>query len=143
MTSSTLRGRQVQLSRTSPALVAQAAVVAVTAGALWFTAGRLTAPDTVEATVVNDTQYDVDVVVSSGGDAGLQPFGRVPRESTRVQPTFIDPGDEWVVAFSYGSNPLGEVRLTAADLAGTDHTIEVPPEIAARAQDLGLEPPPP
>jgi hypothetical protein len=118
-------------------------VVVVTAGALWFTAGRLTAPDTVEATVVNDTDFDVDVVVSGAGDTGLQPFGRVERNATRVQSHFIDPGDEWVVAFSYGSNPLGEVRLTAADLAGADHTIEVPPEIASRAEDLGLQPPPP
>lgn len=143
MTPSTLRGHQVHMRNRNPALVAQAAVVAVTAGALWFSAGRLAGPETVETTVVNDTPYDVDVVVSDDGAGGSQPFGRVGAESTRAQPHFIDPGDSWVVAFTYGSNELGELRVTGADLDQSRHTIRVPPEVVSRAQALGLEPPPP
>jgi hypothetical protein len=142
VTPSTLRGHQVHIRKTNPALVAQAAVVAVTVGTLWFSAGRLAAPGTVEASVVNDTAYDVDVVVSADGGGGRQPFGRVEAESTRVQPHFLDPGDSWVVSFTYGSNELGELRLTGADLDRDGHTIRVPPEVVTRAQALGLEPPP-
>jgi hypothetical protein len=137
-----LRGRQVRTRIYDPAVVGQLAVALLAVGALWFAAGLLAAPDRTELTVANPTEYDIDIVVHAPDSSSVAVFGRVDRGETRTQPHLIDPGDDWVLSFRRGATDLGELRLTRAELDETDHRLEIPPEVARRAQDLGLAPSP-
>jgi hypothetical protein len=136
------RSRQVRSRLYDPAVVAQLAVGVLAVGTLWSVQSLLAGPDKVEVTVVNPTEYDLDVTVRAPGDDARTLFGRVEREDRRTQPHLIDPGAEWVVAFGHDGIDLGELRLSDDELDHLGHTIEVPPEITTRAQEAGLAPTP-
>jgi len=138
----TMRGRQVRTRLYDPAMVAQAAVAVLTVGGLWTVQSFLAGPDKVEVTIVNPTEYDLDVLVRSPDSAARTVFGRVERDDTRTQPNLIDPGAEWVVTFHHDGTELGELRLSGDDLDDLGHTIEVPPEVTTRADEAGLVPTP-
>jgi hypothetical protein len=137
-----MRTRQVRTRLYDPALVAQLAVVALAVGTVWFAVGVLAMPDRSDVTVVNGSDYDLDVVVHGPHeDAGVA-FGRVDRGRTRTQPHLIDPGDEWVFEFSHGAADLGELRMTQDQLDDLDHQVDIPAEITRRARAEGLTPSP-
>jgi hypothetical protein len=142
VTSLTMRGRQVRTRLYDPALVAQLAIAVLAAGTLWFASGTLALPARTDVTVVNDTDYDIDVAVHARGEDALTVFGRVDRGDTRTQPNLLDPGDAWVIAFRHGATDLGELRLTRDELDDLDHTVEIPPDVIRRARSLGLQPSP-
>jgi hypothetical protein len=134
----TLRGRQVRTRIYDPALVGQLAVALLAVGALWFATGLLAAPDRTHVTVVNPTDYDIDIAVHAPESSSVAVFGRVERGSSRTQPHLIDPGDDWVLTFRRGAADLGELRLSRDELDDLDHRVEIPPEVTRTAQDLGL-----
>jgi hypothetical protein len=137
-----MRGRQVRTRLYDPAVVAQLAVAVLAVGTLWFATGILAVPDRTPVTVVNGTEWDIDVAVHAPGASARTVFGRVDRGDTRTQPRLIDPGDEWVFAFRHGAVDLGELRLSRDELHDLDNTVDVPPEVIQRAEDLGLTPSP-
>ena len=143
MTPLTMRGRQVRTRLYDPAVVAQLAVAVLAVGTLLFAMSILALPDRTPVTVVNGTDWDIDVAIHAPGASARTVFGRVDRGDTRTQPGLIDPGDEWVFAFRHGGTDLGELRLSRGELDDLDHTVEVPPEVTQKARDLGLTPSPP
>jgi hypothetical protein len=142
VTSLTTRSRQARTRLYDPALVAQLAVVALAIGTLLFAVGVLALPARSDVTVVNGSDYDLDVVVHGPHDDTAVVFGRVDRGRTRTQPHLLDPGDEWVFEFSHGATDLGELRLTQDQLDDLDHQVDIPVEITRRARAEGLTPSP-
>jgi hypothetical protein len=137
-----MRGRQVRTRLYDPAMVAQLAVAVLAVGTLWFAVSILALPARTDVTVVNDTDYDIDVAVHASGQSAVAVFGRVDRGDTRTQPHLLDPGDDWVFTFRHGADDLGKLHLSRAELDRLDHQIQIPPEVVRRAQDLGLAPSP-
>jgi hypothetical protein len=126
----------------SPVAVGPVVAMAVAAALCLVTAAHLTAdrPSFVsEVTVVNPTVYEVSVEL--GGDHGghLDP-GTIRREHTATFEEVIDQGPRWVVRFSYGGVPAGEVSLSRAQLAAAGWRITVPPEVGERLRLAGLRP---
>jgi hypothetical protein len=138
----TTRGRQVRTRLYDPGMVAQLAVVVLAVGVLLFVQSFLTVPDKVAVTVVNPTDYDIDVTVRTPDTTTRTIFGRVERGGTRLQPRLIDPGREWVLTFSHDGTELAELRLSADELDDLGHRIEVPPEVTSKARDADLLPTP-
>jgi hypothetical protein len=138
----TTRARTARTRIYDPTLVAQVAVAVVALGAVLLAAHQLALPPRTEVTVANDTAYDVDVVVHAPDQHGVVVFGRVGHGLTRSQPHLIDVGDDWVFSFRHGGDELGELRMSRQDLEGLDHRVDVPADVARRAQDLGFHPAP-
>jgi hypothetical protein len=138
----TMRGRQVRTSLYDPAMVAQLAVAVLAVGTLWFAVSILDLPSRTEVTVVNSSDYDIDVAVHGQDESALTLFGRVDRGETRTQARLLDPGDDWVFVFRQGGTDLGELRLTRGELDDLDHTVDIPPEVISRARSQGLTPSP-
>jgi hypothetical protein len=138
----TTRGRQVRTRLYDPGLVAQLAVVVLAVGVLLFVQSFLAVPDKVAVTVVNPTDYDIDVTVRTPDTTTRTVFGRVERGGSRLQPHLIDPGSEWVLTFGHDGTELAELRLSADELDDLGHTIEVPPEVIGKARAADLLPTP-
>jgi hypothetical protein len=114
--------------------------LAVAGAALLLTAGRLTAdqPSFVpEVTVVNPTVYEVNVEIGGDHQGHLDP-GTIRREQTATFEEVIDQGSRWVLRFSYGGVPGGEVSISRAKLAAAGWRITVPPEVGERLRQAGL-----
>jgi hypothetical protein len=108
----------------------------------WFAHSVLALPERTEATVVNGTDYTLDVAVGAPGEDAVTTFGRIERGGRRTQPHLLDPGDQWVFTFSHDGTGLGELHLTEQEIADAHGTVEVPADVTRRAQSLGLQPSP-
>jgi hypothetical protein len=140
VSSLTTRTRQVRTSLYNPATVAQLAIAVLAVGTFWFAHSILSLPARAEVTVVNDTDYALDVAVRAPDDQSVATFGRVERGGQRTQSRLLDPGGRWVFTFAHDGIEVGELELTHDQSAEMHGTVEVPPEVGRRARSLGLQP---
>jgi hypothetical protein len=103
-----------------------------------FVSACLGLPPTVERiTIANPTGYDLDVDVTSKDRDGWLPVAIVAAESQVVSKDVIDQGGVWIFRFVHGGDPVGELRLTRAELERNSWRVEVPAEVEVRLQELG------
>jgi hypothetical protein len=94
-------------------------------------------PTVEEITIVNPTDYDLDVDVTGGERDGWLPVAIVKARTEDVAQEVIDQGEVWIFRFLHWGDPVGEVRLTRGDLERDGWRVEVPAGIGERLQQLG------
>lgn len=136
----TVPGRPPVSRRVS--LAAVAATVAVVA--MLVGAGALVElPPTVDRiTLVNPTQFALDVAVNSGGSGPWSPVGIVEQRSTQVAEQVLDQGDEWVFRFAGQGRAAGETRLSRSQLEQSNWKLEIPVTIGEALTAAGAAPNP-
>lgn len=117
------------------------AVLRRVAAVTLLVAGCTGAPVTVDRiTVVNHTDYDIQVHVT-GRDPGIWlPIAIVEARSEDLARDVIDQGDRWTFRFLYQGEPLEETSLTRGELEGGGWRVAIPEAIGERLSALG-EPP--
>jgi hypothetical protein len=91
-------------------------------------------------TVVNPTDYDVNVDVRSAEGDGWLDLGTVERGREATFEEVADQGDQWLFRFSYAGTEAGELVVARDDLAGRQWTLEIPAEVGLRLQTAGVAP---
>jgi hypothetical protein len=95
-------------------------------------------PPTVgRITIANPTGYDLGVDVTSQNRGGWLPVGIVEARSEHVAEEVIDQGKVWIFRVLHWGDPVGEFRLTRAELERNDWRVEVPAEVEERLQEMG------
>jgi hypothetical protein len=95
-------------------------------------------PPTVERiTIANPTGYALDVDVTSEDRSGWLSVAIVEARSEDVAQDVIDQGDVWIFRFVHWGDPVGELRLTRAELERNGWRVEVPAEVEVRLQEQG------
>jgi len=95
-------------------------------------------PPTVERiTIANPTGYDLDVEVTSQDRDGWLPVAIVEARTEHLAREVIDQGGVWIFRFLHWGDPVGELRLTGAELEGNDWRVEIPAEVEERLEGLG------
>jgi hypothetical protein len=121
-------------SRTMAALRRLAAVTLLVAGCSG-------APATVDRiTVVNPTDYDIQVLVTGREQGIWLPIAIVEARSEDLARDVIDQGDRWTFRFLYQGEPLEETSLTRGELEGGGWQVAIPEALGERLSALG-EPP--
>jgi len=118
------------------------AIVVAAALAAAITVWLVDAPARVPLTVVNDTDYELTVAVSSPGRDSWLPIVVIDPHQERVRSGTIDQGDEWVFRFAGQGRDGGEITTSRAQLADDGWRFEVPAEVAERLDAQGATPPP-
>jgi hypothetical protein len=120
-------------------LVAVVAVIAV--AILVFVTSQLHEPDRLERlTLVNPTDYGVNVAVAPSAGAGVFELGWVWEHAERDIPDAPDVGDTWIIRFSYAGIDAGEIETTREVLAGDGWRLTIPPSVAERLAAAGVPP---
>jgi hypothetical protein len=91
-------------------------------------------------TIVNPTDYEIDVHVSGREQDLWLPVTIVEAHTEDVAEQVIDQGDRWTFRFLYAGDPLEEVSLTRPELERSGWRVVIPPELGQRLRELG-EPP--
>lgn len=113
------------------------------ASALPVTAFLVAGPAFVDkVSVVNDSEYTIDVQVRGHEGEGWMSVNRVDKGSTRTREDVIDQGDVWIFRFRSQGEEGGELRTTRGDLEEDDWTIEVPEEVIRQLRRVGAPPSP-
>ena len=95
-------------------------------------------PLTVERIIIaNPTDYDIDVDVTGEDRNSWLPVSIVEARAEDVAREVIDQGKVWTFRFLHWGDPVGEVRLTRAELERMGWRLEVPAEVGERLQQLG------
>jgi hypothetical protein len=98
-------------------------------------------PDHVDRlTLVNPTEYGVNVTVRSAPEQGRFSLGWSESTQERELREVPDLGETWIFAFSYAGVDAGEVTVSRAALAGADWRLEVPATVAQPIRAAGLTP---
>jgi hypothetical protein len=90
-----------------------------------------------EITILNGTDYDLDVEVSGEHRQGWLPVAIVEAGSTDVSEEVIDQGHVWVFRFRHWGDPVGELSLNRAELEESGWRVEVPEAVSERLRELG------
>jgi hypothetical protein len=90
-----------------------------------------------EITIVNGTDYDLDVEVTGEPRQGWLPVAIVEAGSTDVSEEVIDQGDVWVFRFRHWGDPISELSLDRGELEESGWRVEVPEAVSDRLQELG------
>jgi len=113
----------------------------VAVGTLLFGVSLLELPHLVpRLTVVNDTDYQVEIEVSGPARDGWVDLGAVNPKSQKASEETFDQGRDWVFRFSYGGQDAGELSLSRSALVAERWKITVPPAVAERLGGAGIEP---
>jgi hypothetical protein len=88
-------------------------------------------------TIANPTGYALDVDVTSEDRSGWLSVAIVEARSEDVAQDVIDQGDVWIFRFVHWGDPVGELRLTRAELERNGWRVEVPAEVEVRLQEQG------
>jgi hypothetical protein len=88
-------------------------------------------------TVTNPTGYDLDVEVTGRDREGWLPVAIVEARTEDVAQEVIDQGEVWIFRFRHWGDPVGELRLSRAELERNGWRVEVPAEIEERLEQLG------
>ena len=105
--------------------------------ALLLSACAGAAPTIEEVTIVNGTDYDLEVEIAGQDGDGWLPLARVGAGTEGSAREVIDQGDAWVFRFRHWGEQVGEVTFTRGGLEEIGWSVEVPAEIAERLEDLG------
>lgn len=92
-------------------------------------------------TVVNDTEYEITVEISSG-DGSRVPLETLPRNSRDVSDEVPDQGDRWVFHFSSAGVEAGSVERTRSQLKDDNWTVDVPSSAADELKAANVAPAP-
>jgi hypothetical protein len=91
-------------------------------------------------TISNPHPWDVEVELGRPDGSRWIGLGRVGRESTSTFQSVIDPGDQWVLRFSYGGIHQGEVAVRRAEVKQAGWKLTIPDEFAERMRGAGETP---
>jgi len=122
------------------ALIAVGLVLVV--GGFFFLADRmlLTTSFVDRVTVVNPTEYRLEIEVTGAGRSHGVQLGSVGREQTRAFESVLDQGREWIFRFASAWADGGEVRASRDQLRRDGWRVTVPSEVAVRLQAAGMPP---
>lgn len=118
-------------------------IVAVVAlvGAVFMAVPMLEPPATVDRlTIVNSTDYRVEVTVRGSPDGSEQRFGAMQPGSVSTRNNVLDQGSEWIFDVSHAGASVGETAVARSDLADRQWTFEIPDRVAARLDAVTGDP---
>lgn len=123
------------------AVARRKAAVRTLAGVAMLLAACSAPPPTVDRiTIVNPTDYEIDVHVSGREQDVWLPVGIVQPRTEDVAEQVIDQGDRWTFRFLYTGDPLEEVSLTRPELERSGWRVVIPQELGERLRALGEQP---
>jgi hypothetical protein len=93
-----------------------------------------------EVTVVNNSDYGVDVAVRESDDEGRLLLGRALPGAATARQDVVDVGDRWIFSFTRAGVEGGEVELSRDQLAQAGWRVTVPETVAATFVQSGLRP---
>lgn len=99
-------------------------------------------PFVARITFVNPTEYDLAINATDADRDGWTPVGTARRKSTTVHEEIIDKGEVWIFRFGGQGDVAGELRVTRAELEGTNWMIRIPDRIADELRAKGAPPTP-
>jgi hypothetical protein len=99
------------------------------------------APTVDRVTILNPTDYDIDVDVTGSGRDGWLPLAIVEHGSARVVREVIDQGARWTFRFLHEGDEVGEISVARTELERDGWRVEIPAEIGEQLRDLGTPPP--
>ena len=103
-----------------------------------------TSPRTVSrVTLVNNSEYDLDIAVTGASHDGLMPIGTAKSHATTEFQRVIDQGPTWVFQFTTQGQNGGEIRVSHNDLVHGDWRVVIPDAVAARLRGAAGVPPSP
>jgi hypothetical protein len=121
------------------ALVVVGAIVAL--ALLRLAAVAMDTPDAVDrVTIVNETDFGVDVDLRSAPDGARLLLGRALPAADTTRREVLDAGDVWIFSFLRAGVDAGEVRLTRDQLAAADWRVTVPDDVVATIEESGQNP---
>lgn len=91
-------------------------------------------------TVVNDTEYNVNVEVTGAAHDGWLDLGAVSRGRTQTLEQIVDQGGRWSFRFSYAGVAAGDLSLDRSGLAAQGWRVTIPPQVGERLKAAGLRP---
>jgi hypothetical protein len=98
-------------------------------------------PPTVDRiTVVNPTDYELDLHVTGRARERWLPVAIVGARSEDFVEEVIDQGDVWIFRFLHWGDPVEEISLSRAELERNGWRVEIPDELGGRLQGLGRPP---
>ena len=98
-------------------------------------------PDSVDRiTIVNETDYGVDVDLRSAPDDSRLLLGRALPGADAARNQVLDAGDVWIFSFLRAGVDAGEVQLTRDQLEAADWRVSVPDEVVAAIEEAGQNP---
>ena len=98
-------------------------------------------PDTVDhVTIVNETQYGVDVDLRSSEASSRLLLGRALPGTSTGRNQVLDAGDVWIFSFLRAGVDAGEVELTRDQLESADWRVTVPDSVVAAIEQSGQVP---
>ncbi|HXF56761.1 MAG TPA: hypothetical protein VNO34_04165 [Actinomycetota bacterium] len=101
-------------------------------------AGCLGLPPRVDRiTIVNPTDYDLDVEVTGRDRDGWLPTAIVEAGEEDVAQEVIDQGEVWIFRFRHWGDPMGELSASRAELERSGWRVEVPAQVEERLRELG------
>lgn len=92
-------------------------------------------------TIVNRTEFDVEVQASGAKKESWQILGMAQHESSTVNELVTDEGPTWVFQFHYGGELVGEITVKREELVRNRWRIDVPSSVDRTMRRLGFEPP--
>lgn len=120
--------------------VAALAAAALVAAFIVESSGRTATIDRL--TIINQTEFDVEVQVSDAARDSWHVLGRANHKSSTLDEAVTDVGRTWVFQFHYGGKLVGERQISRVQLMRKRWRVEVPPRVADRMRQMGFEPPP-
>jgi hypothetical protein len=107
---------------------------------LWLAACSGPPPRVDRITIVNPTDYDLNVDVAGPERGSWLPVAIVEAGSEDITEEVIDQGEVWVFRFLHWGDPVGELSLSRDELLRDDWRVEVPGDVEERLQQLGRPP---
>lgn len=92
-------------------------------------------------TIVNDTDYPVNVSVKGDGEDGWLFIATSKERSTHEVDRVIDQGERWIFRWDYGGVHAEQAEITRAELERSDWRVEVPQSFAEALREMDLPPP--
>ena len=140
MTPTLTRPRFVPLRKAGGNLLLFAALGAVMlVAAVMIPAQRLPV-FTDRLTIVNPTEYHIEIDARGLSDRSWFGLGGFSRESTRTTYEVLDQGRQWVLRFSSGGVEAGELMVSRADLQAGRWRLTIPESVAERLASQGVAP---
>ena len=99
-------------------------------------------PGRVDLTIVNRTEYDVEVTVTGGRAGAALALGTARKRSTTEVGEVLDVGETWIFRLTAQGQDAGDVRTTRRQLEQDQWRIEFSPALGEALADRGVPPPP-
>jgi hypothetical protein len=129
------RRSRTQITRWVPAVVI-AALIAIAAISPTLQPG----PFIRTVTVVNTSEYAVDVAVAGASAHGWTLLGTAVDHASTPISTVFDQGSTWTIRFTTQGRVLGDIVSSRADLSSNGWRIEVPDRFVQALRTEGVVP---